>query len=337
MRRFPGSLVDIEYCLPNKVVTNEEFQLTHPEWRIGEVAKRTGVMQRHIARVDETAYDLALVAAKKLLDKHRSLSSKIGAIIFCTQSPDYLMPSNAFLLQRDLDLPGSILAFDYNLACSGYVYGLLIASSLIKTGIVSDVLLVTADTYSKYIRDDDRSTRMLFGDGAAASWISNDNFPGIDPLIGLFNDFQCDSDGHGWDKFIIRSGGSREPGPSCDSAESVRDKIFMDGLQVLNLVNDRVIRQILDLLDKNDLKPHEIHQFFLHQASELALNSLRKKLKIDKSFAYSNIEKIGNTVSSSIPILIKDYFSLTSSPAGSRFLISGFGVGYSFGSVLVTK
>lgn len=337
MRRFPGSLVDIEYYLPNKVVTNEEFQLTHPEWRIGEVAKRTGVMQRHITRADETAYDLALVAAKKLLERHLSLSSKIGAIIFCTQSPDYIMPSNAFLLQRDLNLPGSILAFDYNLACSGYVYGLLIASSLIKTGVVSDVLLVTADTYSKYIRDDDRSTRMLFGDGAAASWISNDNFPGIDPLIGVFNDFQCDSDGYGWDKFIIRSGGSREPSPSFDSAESARDKIFMDGLQVLNLVNDRVIRQILDLLDKNDLEPHEIHQFFLHQASELALNSLRKKLKIDKSFAYSNIENIGNTVSSSIPILIKDYFSLTSSTAGSRFLISGFGVGYSFGSVLVTK
>ncbi len=336
MNQFPGSLLDIEYYLPEQVVKNSFFRQNFPEWKIDQTEKRTGVLERRLARHDETAYDLALIATKSLLNRHPSLIDRIDGIIFCTQSPDYMMPSNAFLLQRDLGLKNNVLVFDYNLACSGYIYGLLMASSFIKAGVTKNVLLVTADTYSKYLEENDRSTRMLFGDGASASWIGNANEWDVTPLIGSFEDFQCASDGKGWDKFIIKSGGNRQP--FLSKAESgYNDKIYMDGLQVLNLVNDRVIKQIFELLHKNGLEAEQIDQFLLHQASRLALQSIGKKLNVADSKIFSNIETVGNTVSSSIPILIKDYFSRTTLPKGSRLLLCGFGVGFSWGSLLAAK
>ena len=146
MHQLPGSLIDIEYYLPEQVVHNSYFREQFPEWKVDQTALRTGVLERHIARPDETAYDLALMAAKKLLDKNPSLSEKIDGIIFCTQSPDYVMPSNAFLLQRDLGFKKNILAFDYNLACSGFIYRLVMATSFIRSGVAKNLLLVTADT-----------------------------------------------------------------------------------------------------------------------------------------------------------------------------------------------
>ncbi|NMM81608.1 hypothetical protein B2J86_11860 [Acidovorax sp. SRB_14] len=336
MQQLPGSLIDIEYYLPEQVVHNSYFRDRFPEWKVDQTALRTGVLERHIACQGETAYDLALVAAKKLLDKNPSLSEKIDGIIFCTQSPDYVMPSNAFLLQRDLGLKKNILAFDYNLACSGFIYGLVMATSFIRSSVAKNLLLVTADTYSKYLAEGDRSTRMLFGDGAAVSWIGQIDDCGTEPLISSFGDFLLSSDGSGWDQFVIRSGANRQP-KSCREAPDYNDKIAMNGLRVLNFVNDRVIKQLFELLANNCLAAEDIDQFFFHQASGLALESLRKKLKIGDEQMFSNLSAIGNTVSASVPILIKDYFSHNRLPKGSRLLLSGFGVGYSWGSMLATK
>lgn len=336
MQQLPGSLIDIEYYLPEQVLHNSYFRDKFPDWKVDQAALRTGVHERHIARHDETAYDLALVAAKKLLDKNPLLSEKIDGIIFCTQSPDYVMPSNAFLLQRDLGLKKNILAFDYNLACSGFIYGLVMATSFIRSGVAKNLLLVTADTYSKHLAENDRSTRMLFGDGAAVSWIGQVNGCDTAPLISSFDDFSLSSDGSGWDQFVIRSGASRQP-QSCRDDTDYNDKIQMNGLRVLNFVNDRVIKQLFELLASNCLKPSEINQFFFHQASGLALGSLRRKLKIEDGQMFSNLSTIGNTVSASVPILVKDYFLHNTLPKGSRILLSGFGVGYSWGSMLATK
>jgi 3-oxoacyl-[acyl-carrier-protein] synthase-3 len=336
MQRLPGSLIDIEYYLPDKVIENSYFQDKFPEWKVDLTALRTGVIKRHIARQDETAYDLALKAAVRLLENNPSLRSKLNGIIFCTQSPDYLMPSNAFLLQRDLGLNKNILAFDYNLACSGFIYGLVMAISFIRSGVAKNLLLVTADTYSKYLTEDDRSTRMLFGDGAAVSWIGQVDDYTIEPIINSFGDFELSSDGTGWDQFLIKSGASRHPS-SCRSMSDYNDKIAMNGLNVLNFVNDRVIKQLRELLERNSIQPMEIDQYFFHQASGLALDSLGKKLRLMDKQMFSNLANVGNTVSSSIPILIKDFFSQNRLPNGSKLLLSGFGVGYSWGSILAKK
>ena len=336
MQQFPVSLVDIEYYLPEQVIHNSYFSDLFPDWKVDKTAMRTGVLSRHIARPDETAYDLALVAAKRLLEKNPRLYEKSDGIIFCTQSPDYVMPSNAFLLQRDLGLKKNILAFDFNLACSGFIYGLVMASSFIRSGIAKNLLLITADTYSKYLAEEDRSTRMLFGDGAAVSWIGQTDDYDTEPLISSFGNFLLSSDGSGWDQFFIRSGASRQPS-SCRDEIDYNDKIAMNGFRVLNFVNDRVIKQVFELLTNNRLIPGEIDQFFFHQASSLALGALQKKLNIKDQQMFSNLPTIGNTVSASVPILIKDYFSANTLPKGSRLLLCGFGVGYSWGSMLATK
>jgi 3-oxoacyl-[acyl-carrier-protein] synthase III len=336
MRRFPGALLDIAYALPEGVLTNATLRAAHPDWKVERTARRTGVLERRIAAPEQTAYDLALPAVEALLARHPGLHDAIDGILFCTQSPDYVMPSNAFLLQRDLGFNKNILALDFNLACSGYVYGLLMASSFISTGVARNILLVTADTYSKYLAEDDRSTRMLFGDGAAATWVGDPAVCATRPLLRHFDDFQCGSDGSGWDKFIVRSGANRQPA-ACVGAADYDDKIHMNGLQVLNFVNDRVVRQIADLLARNELAIDDVDQFFLHQASRLALDSLGNRLKIDPSKLFSNLETVGNTVSSSIPILIKDYFDAADLDDGSRVLLCGFGVGFSWGSLLAVR
>jgi 3-oxoacyl-[acyl-carrier-protein] synthase-3 len=335
MQQLPGSLIDIEYYLPEKIVRNDYFRDRFPDWKVDQAALRTGVFERRIARQDETAYDMALLAAKKLIKKNPSLSEKIDGIIFCTQSPDYIMPSNAFLLQRDLGLKKNLIAFDYNLACSGFIYGLVMAASFIRSGIAKNLLLITADTYSKHLAEDDRSTRMLFGDGAAVSWVGETSDLDIEPMISSFDDFLLSSDGTGWDQFIIRSGGNRHS-ISRRAEPGYNDKIEMNGLRVLNFVNDRVIKQLFELLINNHLVADEIEQFFFHQASGLALASLQKKLNVGNEKLFSNLANIGNTVSASVPILLKDYFSHNTLPKGSRVLLSGFGVGYSWGSTLAT-
>lgn len=335
-RHFPGSLIDIVYCLPKQVLTNAQLAAQYPDWNVAQTEKRTGVYERRIARADETAYDLALKAARSLLERHPGLADKVDAIIFCTQSPDYVMPSNAFLLQRDLNLPTQTLAFDFNLACSGFVYGILMATSFIASGAATNVLLVTADTYSKHIADEDRATRMLFGDGAAATWIAAPGQTEFTPLIREFVDIQCASDGTGWDKFHIKSGACRQP-PSQRDESGYNDRIQMDGLQVLNFVGDRVVVQVKALLERNGLSPAEVDQYLLHQASRLALDAMGRRLGVGAVKVFANIERIGNTVSASIPILIKDYFDRGPVAEGSRLLLCGFGVGYSWGSLLARR
>jgi 3-oxoacyl-[acyl-carrier-protein] synthase-3 len=335
-RHFPGSLIDIAYCLPQQVLRNTDLAALYPGWNVAQTEKRTGVQERRVARPDETAYDLALQATRDLLAHHPGLAAKVDAIVFCTQTPDHVMPSNAFLLQRDLKLGTHVLAFDYNLACSGYVYGLMMASSFIATGVARHVLVVTAETYSKHIAEADRATRMLFGDGAAVSWVGVADDAGVAPLITAFTDFKFASDGTGWNKFYVKSGAARQP-VSQRAEPGYNDRIQMDGLQVLNFVGDRVVGQVADLLRQHGLTPPQVDQYFLHQASRLALDAMSRKLGVGPDKVCANLARIGNTVSASIPILIKDHFTQGPVAPGSRLLLCGYGVGYSWGSLLARR
>ena len=334
MDALAGSLIDIAVHLPAHILTNDELESAHSEWNVPQAASRVGVQARHISANGETAFDLALVAARELLDRHEGLAADVDGILFCTQTPDYLLPSNAFLLQKDLGLRKELIALDFNLACSGFVYGLAMGLSLLRSGMARNLLLVTADTYSKLLRDDDRSTRMLFGDGAAVSWLSSDSEAASgNPLITRFDRFALCSDGAGWEDFIVRAGGARHP---VAAVPGYSDRIEMNGLKVLNFVSDRVLIQLRGLLEADDMQASNLSQCFFHQASGLALDSLRKRLKLREDQVFSNLAVTGNTVSASIPILMKDFFTKQSLGRGSRVLVSGFGVGYSWGSVLAT-
>jgi 3-oxoacyl-[acyl-carrier-protein] synthase-3 len=329
---------EIEYFLPVKVKTNEDLQRENPEWDVAKVAVKTGIYSRHIAGDNQTALDLAVIAVEKLFMKNSIKKEDINGIIFCTQSPDYVMPSNSFLIHKKFEFDKNTWSFDYNLACSGYVYGLCIARGFIETGMAKNIMLITSDTYSKYINEKDRSTVNLFGDGAAVTIISNS-----DKEESGIIDAKLSSSGKDYKSFYIPSGGSRLPKNknsrelTKDSSGNIRhsENIHMNGFAVWKFISRIVPQQIQEILRKNDLSTGDIDFFGFHQASKLTLDSLAKALKISNDKIYTNIGNIGNTVSSSIPILLKDAMEEKKIKRGDLVLLSGFGVGLSWGTILM--
>ena len=329
-------IIAIDYYLPADVVTNSDLEKENPDWDLDGVEKKSGVLERHIARQDETALDLAVEACHKLFDQNPDYIRNIDAVIFCTQSPDHIMPPNSYLLQKRLELSEDIIAYDFNLACSGYIYSIAMSHSLIYSGLATKVLLINADTYSKYISPKDRSTRVLFGDGAAATIVEGNDGRGM-------IDVDFFSDGSSYDCFYIPAGGCRLPRSTItniekkDSKGNIRTKneIYMDGLAVWAAINSKVPRQIKNLIKKNSLSLNDIDHFFFHQASQMTLDSLIKAMAIDKNKVFINLANKGNTVSASIPIAMKDASQNDLLKRGDLLLLSGFGVGMSYAAMLL--
>ena len=328
---------DIAYYLPERVVDNEELHEQNPGWDMNLVEQRSGVLKRHIAGEDETSLDLALKACSELFSRNKGLREQIDGVIFCTESPDHILPPNSYILHKMLELSKDTLAFDLNLACSGYVYGLILAQGLIISGAVKNVLLVTAETYSKYIHIQDRSSRVLFGDGAAVSWIAASNSSkGITAI-------KCSTFGAGYDKFIIPAGGCRMPKseetaiPETNASGNVRtlENIHMDGMAILTFVNREVPKQVRSLLNSNELSVEDIDLFVFHQASKMVLDSLTRLLRLRREKVYRNINEVGNTVSASIPIALKEALDSGAVSSGGRVLLAGFGVGLSVASAIM--
>ena len=326
----------IEYYLPENIVTNADLKDEFPDWDLDKIEKKTGVLNRHIAKDNETALDLSIKACDKLFNVYDK--NEFDGIIYCTQSPDYIMPSNSFLLQNHFGLNEKAFCYDFNHACTGFIYGLMMANSFIKSGAAKKILLITADTYSKYINSKDRATRVLFGDGASVTVIEAENNPNkgiIDIEVGTF--------GKGYDKFMIPAGAARLPKSEItrieetDSRGNIRtkDNIKMDGLAVWSFINSKVPNQVRGLIKRNALNIEDIDLVIFHQASLFTLDSLVKIMKLDKTKVFINIQNIGNTVSSSIPIALKDAMESGRIQEGQQIILSGFGVGLSFGTILL--
>ena len=325
----------IEYYLPENIVTNEDLQKENPHWNLDKVAEKSGVYQRHIAGRNETAYDLSVKACDKLFQTNDK--NEIDGIIYCTQSPDYIMPSNSFLLHNYLKLENKVFAYDFNHACTGFIYCLAMANAFVKAGMAKSILLINADTYSKYINRKDRSTRVLFGDGAAATIVkeSNEKKGIIDIELGSF--------GSGYKKFWIPAGGLRLPESDTTLVEvennrgniRTQNDIEMDGFGVWSFINSVAPKQIDRLLSKNNFAKTDVDQFIFHQASLMTLQSIMRLMNINKEQVFINIHNIGNTVSASIPIALKDAIDQDKINIGSTLILSGFGVGLSYGAILM--
>jgi 3-oxoacyl-[acyl-carrier-protein] synthase-3 len=324
---------DVSYVLPETVVTNDDLRREHPEWDLSRIEKRTGVQRRHLANATETALDLASRAAERLFEAHPGLRERVDAILFCTESADYHIPPNSCLLHGRLDLPESVFALDVDLGCSGYPYCLALARGLIAAGTASNILLVTADTYSKFIDPNDQAVRVLFGDAAAVSWITAGESGGI-------IDVQCGTAGKYYEKFIIRGGGCRaseetdvtaNPTAPCRLAA----KIQMDGASILAFSNAKIPPAINALLNRNGLTVPEIDLFLFHQASQVVLDSVSRLLRIDPRQEFSNLANVGNTVSASIPIALKDALTAGRLAPGNSVVLCGFGLGLSWSTMLL--
>lgn len=326
----------IEYYLPEQAITNDDFARRHPEWDMSAVEQRAGVEVRYFSAPDETALDLAEKACRKLLEKDSQVLSNVGAIIFCTQTPDHVLPSNACLLHGRLGLAEEVFAFDVAMGCSGFVNSLSLAHGFVQSQQAERVLLITADTLSKRVSEDDRSVAVLFGDGAAATIAVKSNEPGL-------IDVESATAGKYWDRIMIPAGGGRIPYseqtsiPEQDSRGNVRTKndVWMDGLSVLGLVNTRVPSQIQKLLQRNQFTIDDVGLFVFHQASKVTLDSLAARLKIKPERHFHNVAQVGNTVSASIPIALKDAENAGRLSSGDLVLISGFGVGLAWATALL--
>lgn len=321
----------ISYALPDRVVSNTELRESYPEWDFDRLEDRTGVFQRHIADDDETALDLAERACGDL-----DLGG-IDGLIFCTETPDHPIPSNACMLHGRLGLAKNVPALDINMGCSGYVYGLEAARGMIATGTATRILLATGDTYSRLINPGDRATRVLFGDGVAVSIIA-----AAESGDGIV-DLSMGSDGKYYDRFMVPAGGMRLPfspdtaAETTDKSGNVRslDNITMDGFGVLSFFNATLPGEVRDLLARNDLEMDDIDVFVFHQASRVALDSIARALKIPEAKMVRNMGKVGNLVSASVPVSLKMALDEAQAKPGDLAVLCGFGVGLSWATALV--
>lgn len=319
----------ISYYLPAKIVSNKELVAEFPEWTVDKIADKVGVHNRHVAG-SETISSMAVKAAEKLFQENPSVKREdIDFVLVCTQSPDYLLPSTACIVQNALGIPKTCGAFDFNLGCSGYEYGLATAKGYIAAGIAKNILLITAEAYNKHIHPRDKGNRTIFGDAATATLISTDGFAEI-------GDFVLGTDGSGAEDLIVKTGGMACPEKVNDLTFDENgnpyssDYLYMNGAAIFNFTLRVVPKMVRQTLEKNNLSNDDIDLYVFHQANSFMLTHLRKKLKIAEEKFFINMADIGNTVSSTIPIALKD--AQNAGLLKGNILIAGFGVGLSWGA-----
>ncbi|HEY3696244.1 ketoacyl-ACP synthase III [Phenylobacterium sp.] len=322
--------------LPEAVLTNDDLAALYPDWSADKILEKTGVRERRIAAPGETAADLAYAAARRLFEQPDVDPASVDFLLFCTQAPDYILPTTACLLQDRLGLRQDCGALDFNLGCSGFVYGLALAKGLIETGAASRVLLLTADTYSRYIHPGDKSVRTLFGDGAAATLIV-----AAEADHAMIGPFVFGTDGRGGPNLIVPTGGARRA-RSADTAEETTDDsgnvrtpddLYMNGAAIVGFTLKAVPEAIGRLLAEAKLTLEDIDLFVFHQASAFILERLRRKVGIPPERFVVAFEDWGNTVSSTIPIALERQVG---QPSGTRLaMLVGFGVGYSWAAACV--
>lgn len=305
--------------LPTIEVSNEEIASLMPGWTASKISKKLGIEKRFIAEKDQTALDLAVEACN--LIKTKIDFETIDGLILCSQSPEYFLPTTSCILQDKIGLMKSTACFDFNLGCSGYIYGLAIAKGLISSGILTNILFVTSETYSKYLDVEDGSNRALFGDASTVSLLSKSDSDSI-------GNFSLGTDGSGFQNLIVKNGGTK-----------FRDlnlplKLYMDGPEIFSFTNSMIPKLVNDTLKVNDLTMEDIDYFIFHQANRYMLEHLRLKLGISSEKFLIDMANSGNTVSNTIPIVLEKILD-SASYKNKKIMLVGFGVGYSWGGTVL--
>lgn len=318
---------DITYVLPEHIEENAKNRLT----------KKTGIYSRHICNINETASDLACKAAEKLFNKGID-RNKIEYLLFCTQSPDYFLPTTACTLQDKLGLSKNSGAIDINLGCSGYIYGLSIAKGLIESGQCKNVLFITSETYSKYIDLRDNSVVPLFGDGASATFLES-----VNTEVNGLEGFVFGTNGSGYNNLIVPAGGMRNRmyntpvKEETDQYGNIRTNynLYMNGAAISEFALEVVPKTVEDVLKKANLTKNDIDYFVFHQANKFMLEYLQMKCDLMGYPYWNDVRNYGNTVSSSIPIALCDMLETNADKNIDKVLSVGFGVGLSWGGCVM--
>lgn len=333
-------IADIDVFVPPETETNEQLTAVFSKTLIRRVEEKTGIVSRHICPDGMTALDMAEQAARRLIERRPDTASDIQYIIYCTQSPDHFLPSGACILQNRLGLSEKIGAFDFNLGCSGYVYGLDLADALIGSSRADRVLLLTGDTYSRFINPRDHANRLLFGDAASATIVERSP----DENAARIGPFLLRTDGQGAENLIVPAGGARLPRTSHTAIETEDsngayrslDNLHMNGREIFLFTISAVRDLIEEALAQTGDSIDSIDWFVMHQANRFVLEQISARCEIPYDRVVEHCAEVGNTVSTSIPIALKAYIDAGRIQPGHRMLLVGFGVGYSWGTCHVT-
>ena len=322
----------IEYFLPPGVLSTENLAAQFPSWSVARIDEKTGIRERHVAAPDQCASDLAVAAAMKLFASGACRADEIDFILLCTQSPDYFLPTTACLIQDRLGIPTSAGALDINLGCSGFIYGLGLCQGLVATGQAQRILFLTAETYTRFIHRSDRGARTIFGDAAAATLVTAEEASA--PLLGPFI---YGTDGRGAENLIVRAGGMRQPSAGNDSGNDRPGpaNLYMNGPEVFAFSLEAVPTSVNRLLGEASLSIDDIDLFVFHQANRYMLEHLRQRMHIPAERFFIAMAHCGNTVSSAVPIALKEAEAGGRLKPGDRVLLAGFGVGYSWAATLL--
>ena len=306
--------------LPKKRLEMTDLGSVYGDSEVASIIQATGVERARIADKDMCSSDMCLKAAEVLIENEGLDKAEIDGLVFVSQTTDWILPATSISLQDRLGLSKDTVCIDIHYGCSGFVYGLFQAATWISTGACKNVLVLSGDTTSRMMNENDKSLRMVFGDCVTAALVSSGN-----SSIG----FHIQSDGSGSDRLIVPAGGFRLP-ISDETSKLIWDEdkngrtqndLFMDGMAIFNFAITKVHKNINTLIDS------------IHQANEFMVNYVRKKLKVDAFIAPTNCKDYGNTGPATIPLLLSDVCSKPNSYDLSKVIMCGFGVGLSWGSV----
>ncbi|TKG95409.1 ketoacyl-ACP synthase III [Puteibacter caeruleilacunae] len=323
-------------AVPQNVIDNYNYTKYFPEEAVKEVVDKIGVKERRFVDQETCASDLCFAAAEKLIEDNKIDREEIDLLVFVSQTADYRMPATSIILQDRLKLSKTTIAFDINLGCSGFIYGLSIVYSMVQSGNIRKALLLDGETRSKAYSPKDRQTAFLFGDGGVAALIEKGDRFGK-------SHFSMNSDGSRSSLIKIDAGGYRNP----SSVETLKEKVvdeygnirtaeqgYMNGADVFSFVIREIPKDIKRLLKQHNQNKDEIDYFVFHQANGFINGYLAKKLKLPLDKLPSTIEKYGNTSSVSIPLTIvselKDEFHTR-----KKVVLSGFGVGMTWATAII--
>ena len=311
-----AKIIKIASHLPEEKITNEKLSINLKNWSADKIYEKTGIKKRSKSKDNETAADLAILAAEKVFKISDIAKEEIDMLIFVTQTQNQCLPTSACEIHNSLGLKTECGAFDINQGCTGYIYGLFLANSLINNKSIKTVLLLTGDTYTKLLDPDNASVSTLFGDGASATIIvQEDN----NSSIGSF-EFGTD--------------GSKSGLIKCDFAgfrKSINNwgPLHMDGSNVMTFTLSAIPKAIYSYLKKTNSELKDYEYVIFHQANKFILERLYKKLGISEK-GIIHLENCGNTVSSSIPLAMEE-FTNRNNQNEVNILLVGFGVGLSWG------
>ncbi|EJL66738.1 3-oxoacyl-ACP synthase III family protein [Flavobacterium sp. CF136] len=325
----------ISACVPKRKILNNSFgELLSPkEYRVFE--KTVGILERRWAEENVTASDLGYAAALDLINKYEVNREDVECLIFLSQTPDYKIPFTSNILQHRLELKKEILCLDINAGCAGFIQGLSTAFSIATSLKKGKILFIVAETLSKILSIDDRSTAMLFGDGAAAVLINSDEAKQNKAYFNFF------SDGRNADAIKIPDGGYRN-GITNKSLEIVSDELgnkknnlhlSMNGPKVFDFTLREISNSITELLNNAKVKKEDVNYFLLHQSNQFIIKQIASQLQVDQEKMLINIRDFGNTSGVSIPLLICSNKEILKD--SKNILLSGYGSGLNWGNLII--